>query len=167
MKKFLKKAVICGVVLSMASLFALSNVRAEDVKPISDTTGTVLYRYNMDTDDIAVERKLHNGIDILYDEYTTIKAPFEGKVVEYGRDIFGAYIVITDEKKGDSIAISNLRIAFSDIGKVVKAGEDIGVTGSNYIHVGYYPKGFESNETADPTAFLTMNGTKLDFKKAE
>ena len=168
MKNIMKKAVICGVVLSMASLFAFSSVRAEDVmKPISDTTGTVLYPYHFEKKDKAGHYKAHNGIDILYDEYTTIKAPFEGKVVDSGRNIMGAYIVIADEKKGDAILISNLHIAFSDIGYVVKAGEDIGVTGMDYIHVSYYPNGTERNETADPTPLLTMNGTKLNFDKAE
>ena len=168
MKNIMKKAVICSVVLSMASLFALTNAHAEEgVKPISDTTGMVLYRYNTERDDFSIDHKRHNGIDILYDEYTFIKCPITGVVDACGTDSFGAWVVVTDKEKGDSVVFANLGDIFVKEGTPLKAGDALGVTGKEYVHFSYYPTGYKSNETTDPTAFLTMNGTKLNFEKAE
>lgn len=168
MNKFIKRAILVGVSIMATGMVAVANVQTENnVKPIAPVVGTVLYKYNMINGGDANEYPNHNGIDILYDDLTFIHTPISGKVEKAGHDSFGAYIVITDEKNHDSVEISSLQEVFMEEGDTVNTGDEIGVTGDEYIHVAYYPKGFKTNETTDPTAFLILNGTKLNFDKAE
>ena len=164
MNNIMKKIAISTMAIAMAGLMTASNAYADEtVKPIAPVEGEVLYRYSMDDSD---SQKKHNGIDILYEGTTFISTPISGEVVISGPDSMGDYVVITDTEKGDSILISNLRASFVKEGDKLKAGDEIGVADGDYIHVTYYPEGFMHRDvTNDPTAFLTMNGTKLNFDK--
>lgn len=166
MKHVMKKLVISTMAIAMAGLVSVSNAYAdENVSPLANTPGTVLYRYDMNADNVHVKK--HNGIDILYTDTTLILSPFTGKVVECDSDEFGAYVVITDTEKGDSILVSNMRDLYTEKGAKVNAGDVVGMAAGEYIHVSYYPKGFKHKDvTNDPTALLTLNGTPLVWDKA-
>ncbi len=164
MKNMMKKLAIGTMAMAMVGLMTAGSVYADDtVKPLANATGTVLYRYTMDTDNTLTVKK-HNGIDILYPDTTFINTPIAGKVVEEGTTPTGAYVVVTNDDSGDSILISNLKASFVDKGDTLKAGDEIGVAEGDYIHFGYYPEGFENKDvTSDPTVFLTTSDNKLNF----
>ena len=166
MNHIMKKLAIGTMALAMAGLATVSNVYADEmVSPLANAVGTVLYRYDMNADDVHVRK--HNGIDILYTDTTLILSPFSGKVVACDSDEFGAYVVITDTEKGDSILVSNMRDLYIEKGTKVQAGDVVGMAAGEYVHVSYYPKGFKHKKvTNDPTAFLTLHGTPLVFDKS-
>lgn len=86
----------------------------------------------------------HNGLDFKIPSGTTIKAPFNGKVVEsyFDKDGYGNYIKIENETEG--IVMAHMERILVAVGAEVKEGEPVAISDNTgystgpHLHIGYY-----------------------------
>ena len=110
----------------------------------------------------VVDNHYHKGIDLVFED-ETVYTPINGvveKLVTYDDNL--TLVIITNDNVKDSIVLANLKECNLKEGQTVKVGDVIGESGSNAIHVEYWPAGYDNGLPANPRPFLALNGTKFD-----
>lgn len=138
----------------------------KDSAPLTNVTGVVTSPFG----ELHGQFK-HTGMDIAYSEGTLLHAPIAGnmKVISIeGKNTTGTVpirdiVLITDPVQNDTLVISGLNTSKYKKDKV-EAGDPIGMTVSDEIHVEYWVGGYHKGDAVNPFPLLILNGSDLDFR---
>ena len=152
------KKIMSLALCSAIALGATAYAEDEPTGVLSQGTVTVVQPFHAQMGD-----RIHDGIDLVFDENDTIYTPISGiveRVETYDDNL--SLVIITNGNLQDSIVLANVENCSLERGQVVNVGDVIGKAGSNAIHFEYWPSGYANSFPADPLPFLKLNGTDVE-----
>lgn len=162
----MKKLAIIAFTTAALLVPTIGNAADKDSAPLTNVTGVVTSPFG----EIHGQFK-HTGMDIAYCKGTLLHAPIAGnmKVISIeGKNTTGTVpirdiVLITDPVQNDTLVISGLDTTKYKKEKV-EAGDPIGLTVSDEIHVEYWVGGYHKGDAVNPSPLLILNGSDLDFR---
>lgn len=162
----MKKLAIITFAIAVLLVPGNGHAADKDSAPLTNVTGVVTSPFG----EVHGQFK-HTGMDIAYSEGTLLHAPIAGnmKVISIeGKNTRGTIpirdiVLITDPVQNDTLVISGLNTGKYKKDKV-EAGDPIGMTVSDEIHVEYWVGGYHKGDAVNPSPLLILNGSDLDFR---
>ncbi len=150
----MKKIVLIGALLlgTVGNGYGSSAEEPPKITPMASAGASITEAYS----------KYHKGVDLTFDAPANITSPFTGHVESMENYDDMCFVILTNDKDGSSVVFVNLYDSPLHEGDNVKAGEIIGDTGQEALHISYYPKGVKE-DAVDPEDFLHSHG--LTIKK--